>query len=255
MPTSIVEYLSKQQRPLTDTLKGSVAIAVSPSTAVYESVNKTTGADSGKVLVTYPAGAKIGVIQQVGYIGQKLFAQVTLLTYFTHPSKPGYVIKQVLIPIERLLFDPKPVAANQVELYSLGNNVNVRASASVYAKSVALYNKGQLVGSGDGKLLTSTDTVSNKKWYKITTTTGKAGYIREDVVSSSKPAGSPIPVPSGTNQVTPSPEQKGAELDGAVVDGSNTPLRNVLYYGGITLLAGIGLWVLNHLIKRNGSKK
>lgn len=255
MASSIVDFLSKQQKPLTDALKGTVAIAaISPTTPVYEAVKKT-GEDSGRVVINYPAGSKIGIIQEVGYIGQKLFAKVALYTYFSHPFKAGAVIKQVLVPIERLLYEPKPVSVNKVELYALGNNTNVRHSSSIYSKSIELYDKGQLTGSTEGSLVASSDRISSKKWYKITSSTGKTGYIREDVVSTSKPSASPIPVPVGSNQVTPTAEQKGAELDRDVLETESTPFRKVLYYGGIALLVGIGWWVVNNFIKRNGSKK
>ncbi|RFS16079.1 hypothetical protein [Emticicia sp. C21] len=245
MASSIVYFLSKQQKPLTDALKGAVAIAVSPNTTVYESVNKSSGADSGRVVITYPGGSRIGIIQEIGYIGQKLFAKVTLYTYFSHPFKTGSVIKQVLIPIERLLFDAKTIPTNKVELYAMGNNTNIRLTPSTSSKSLELFNRGQLMGSSDGVLVTSPDTVSNYRWYRITTVTGKLGYVRQDVVNSNKPAASPIPIPSGNNKVIPTAEQKNSELDGNVLDTGYASTRKAIYYGMVAVAVVIGFWLIN----------
>lgn len=254
---SIVEYLSKQNKPLTDVLTGAIAIAPASGTPVYEGVKPGTGADSGKILINYPAGSRIGIIQSVGYLGQKLFAKIALYTYFNHPFKVAFTIKQVLIPIERLLFEAKPVKVNTLEVYSIGNNVNVRQTASISAKRVELYNKGQLVGSTDGKLFTSTDTLSKKNWYKITTSTGKTGFIREDVVSVNKAVATPIPLPSNNsiNQVYPTSDQKASEMDAITVETSHTTLRTGLFYAGIALLLGVGIWLFSNAKQIHGSKK
>ncbi|MBA4849016.1 SH3 domain-containing protein [Emticicia sp. BO119] len=253
MAQSILEYISKQQQPQTDVLIGKVAIAAKGIATVYESVNKQTGADSGRKVMTYLEGSSIGIIQKVGYIGQRIFASITLYSYFKHPYLVGNpTVRQVLIGIEKLAFEGSNLKGNQSELYAT-STINIRSTPSVNATKVESYAKNQLVGYTDGLLITSTDTISTAKWYKIITVSGKTGFVRSDIVSTHKPAVTPIPKPlDNTNTVVPTDLEKSSILREDVLEIENKPLRKVLIWGSAFLvISTITIWFIS---KINGSK-
>ena len=253
MAQSILEYLTQQQKPQTDVLIGKVAIAAKGGAGVFESVNKQTGADSGRLVVNYPEGSSIGIIQKLGYIGQRLFASISLYAYVSHPYAVGNpAIKSVLIGIEKLSFEGSNLKANQLELYA-SSTINIRSAASINSAKVDSYAKNLLVGYTDGILIASKDTISTAKWYKIVTVSGKAGYVRSDIVSTSRPAATPLPKPlSNTNQVQASALEKGSELPADTLEINNQLVRRALLWGAaFVAISAISYWILN---KFNGNK-
>lgn len=253
MAQSILEYITQQQKPQTDVLIGKVAIAAKGGASVFESVNKQTGADSGRLVVNYPEGSSIGIIQKMGYIGQRLFASISLYAYVSHPYAVGSpAIRSVLIGIEKLGFEGSNLKTNQLELYA-SSTINIRAAASINSVKVESYAKNQLVGYSDGVLVTSTDTISTAKWYKIVTVSGKAGYVRSDIVSTSRPVATPLPKPlSNTNQVQANALEKASELPADTLQTDNQLLRKSLLWGAVfVVVSAISYWIIN---KFNGNK-